>query len=64
MIVIFDENMSMKCYFRYLSIRLFLNRRNVCKTGKVLVYVVGFCFFISWFKFIGILFLIAVYKLS
>ncbi len=33
-IVIFDENMPMKCHFRHSSTRPSPDRRNACKTGK------------------------------
>ena len=42
-IVIFDENMPMKCHFRHSSTRPSPNRRNACKTGKASAHAAGLC---------------------
>ncbi|OJS24086.1 hypothetical protein BK396_18610 [Escherichia coli] len=63
-IVIFDENMPMKCHFRHSSTRPSPNRRNACKTSKASAHAAGLCPFTSWLKFTGTLFSIAMYKLS
>ncbi|TGB58544.1 hypothetical protein CRG95_16645 [Escherichia sp. E4208] len=63
-IVIFDENMPMKCHFRHSSTRPSPNRHDACKPDKASAHAAELCPFTSWLKFTGVLFSMAVYKLS